>query len=255
MEYYIINTDAISLGFSPHDIWMEQGLSFTGGEIHFGELLGRLKPNDICFMYVNKKGVMAVGKVLENWDGKVYAPPIIYPNGTNEYRIKIDWFLDRRGKPIGISEVRNIIGTIPPPALQRVSSVSGEALIDRCFADIEFSLPDEISDSDVFYEGAKQQITVNSYERDLKARQKCIAYYGMRCTICGYILEELYGEAGKGLIHIHHLQELSEIGEEYKVDPIKDLAPVCPNCHAIIHSRKPAYSVEEVKGFLHRTTQ
>jgi hypothetical protein len=255
MEYYLMNTDAESLRFSPHDIWIEQGYAFTGGQVYYGELLGRLEPNDVCFMYVNKSGVMAVGKVLEKWDGKVYAPPVIYPDGTNEYRIKVDWFLDRRGKPIGISDVRDIIGIIPPQTLQRVSEISGEALLDRCLADIEFSLPDEIYDTDVFYEGAVRRVPVNSYERDRKARQKCIAYNGTRCIICEHTLDELYGEVGKGLIQVHHLRELSDIGEEYKVDPIKDLTPVCPNCHAIIHSRRPAYSIEEVNGFLRRTTQ
>ncbi len=44
---------------------------------------------------------------------------------------------------------------------------------------------------------------------------------------------ELYGELGEGVIHVHHLKELRSLGEEYQVDPIEDLRPVCPNCHAI----------------------
>jgi predicted HNH restriction endonuclease len=27
---------------------------------------------------------------------------------------------------------------------------------------------------------------------------------------------------------------------------------VCPNCHAVLHSRVPAYSIEEVQAFLKR---
>lgn len=248
MEYYIINTDAKSLKFSPHDIWIEQGHAFTGGQIYYGELLGRLEPNDICFMYVNKNGIMAVGRVLEKWDGKVYDSPVIYV-GENEYRIKVDWFLDRRDKPIGISELRDIIGTIPPQTLQRVNPVNGEELFNRCLAGIELVIPDEIPDADALYEGAVKRIPVNAYERNREARQKCIAHYGMRCAVCQHTLDEIYGEAGKGLIHVHHLRELSDIGKEYQVDPIEDLRPVCPNCHAIIHTRKPAYSVEEAREF------
>jgi hypothetical protein len=35
-------------------------------------------------------------------------------------------------------------------------------------------------------------------------------------------------------------------GEEYEVDPVKDLRPVCPNCHAMIHRRSPPLSIEEI---------
>jgi len=57
---------------------------------------------------------------------------------------------------------------------------------------------------------------------------------------------------GKGFIHVHHLKQISEIGEAYQVDPIQDLQPVCPNCHAIIHKRKPPYTIEEMKTLLRR---
>jgi 5-methylcytosine-specific restriction protein A len=40
------------------------------------------------------------------------------------------------------------------------------------------------------------------------------------------------------------------VRHEYEVDPINDLIPVCPNCHAMIHRRRPAYSIEEVKKML-----
>jgi 5-methylcytosine-specific restriction protein A len=39
---------------------------------------------------------------------------------------------------------------------------------------------------------------------------------------------------------------------EYEVDPIRDLRPVCPNCHLIIHSKKVPFTVEEVKNMLRK---
>jgi 5-methylcytosine-specific restriction protein A len=66
------------------------------------------------------------------------------------------------------------------------------------------------------------------------------------------VFEQCYGEVAKGFIHVHHLRPLSEIGEEYEVDPIADLRPVCPNCHAVLHLRVPAYSIEEVMNFRKR---
>jgi len=108
---------------------------------------------------------------------------------------------------------------------------------------------DDIKDNTLI-EGAKKQVVVNAYERNPKARQECIEYYGTKCFICGFDFEEKYGEIGKGFIHVHHLKQLSEINEEYKVDPIKDLRPLCPNCHAMVHKKTPAYSIEEIKEFI-----
>jgi predicted HNH restriction endonuclease len=36
-------------------------------------------------------------------------------------------------------------------------------------------------------------------------------------------------------IQVHHLVLLASIGQEYRIDPIKDLLPVCANCLAVIH--------------------
>lgn len=43
---------------------------------------------------------------------------------------------------------------------------------------------------------------------------------------------------------------LALLEKKYIVDPIKDMAPVCPNCHFIIHQRKPAFSIDEVRAML-----
>lgn len=114
-------------------------------------------------------------------------------------------------------------------------------------------LAEEVTNTQGVYEGALKKISVNFYERSPKARRKCIEYYGERCCVCGFGFFAKYGEIGKGFIHVHHLVPLSAIGKEYEVDSIKDLRPVCPNCHVIIHRRQPAYSIEEVKAFLKKT--
>jgi 5-methylcytosine-specific restriction protein A len=113
-----------------------------------------------------------------------------------------------------------------------------------------FTVPEEIPNEEPLYEGAKQRVWVNAYERSQAARRRCVAHYGMACVICGFGFLEAYGDAGEGFIHVHHLTPLSEIGEGYEVDPIRDLRPVCANCHAILHRCQPPYTIEEVKGFL-----
>jgi len=115
----------------------------------------------------------------------------------------------------------------------------------------ELILPEEISQKDKeIYEGAKKQITVNIYERDSKARQECIKKYGYVCSVCNFDFEKVYGDIGKEFIHVHHLKPLSEIKEEYKLNPITDLRPVCPNCHAMLHKKRPTYRINELKKIL-----
>jgi 5-methylcytosine-specific restriction protein A len=112
-----------------------------------------------------------------------------------------------------------------------------------------FRFPEEIEQT-TYPEGAVQRVQVNRYERNPQARRQCIAHYGAQCQICEFDFSETYGEVGVGFIHVHHLREISSLGQDYEVDPTTDLIPVCPNCHAIIHRRKPTYTIEEVRALL-----
>ncbi len=115
-----------------------------------------------------------------------------------------------------------------------------------------YRLPEEIPDDESLFEGSKQAVTVNAYERNPKARHECIAHHGTSCVACGFSFAEVYGKIGEGFIHVHHLNRLADIGEEYEVNPVTDLRPVCPNCHAIIHRRNPPYSIDEIQDLLNR---
>lgn len=99
--------------------------------------------------------------------------------------------------------------------------------------------PDELSPTENYYEGTRQTITVNKYERDIKARKACIDHHGSSCQVCGFDFRAVYGEMGKSFIHVHHITPLSSIGKGYAPDPINDLIPVCPNCHAMLHRTNP----------------
>ena len=102
-------------------------------------------------------------------------------------------------------------------------------------------------------EGGMKDILTNKYERNSTARKKCIAVYGTSCRICGFDFGAVYGPEFAGRIHVHHKVPLSKIKEDYVVDPVKDLIPVCPNCHMILHSRTGGYyTVEEVKKMIEK---
>ena len=100
--------------------------------------------------------------------------------------------------------------------------------------------PDEVDRRGHYVEGAVKTVKVNQYERSGAARDECIRHYGPTCAVCKFDFGVVYGDIGLGFIHVHHLKPLSEITGEYEPDPKKDLIPVCPNCHAMIHRQVPA---------------
>jgi 5-methylcytosine-specific restriction enzyme A len=128
-----------------------------------------------------------------------------------------------------------------------------EALNALNFAtDQAFSLAEEVEESEILIEGSTRTVVVNSYERNPIARRRCIEAHGTSCCVCGFNFEERYGPMAAGFIHVHHLTPIAQIGVEYEIDPVADLRPVCPNCHAVIHLRNPPHSIEEAKAMLQR---
>lgn len=109
---------------------------------------------------------------------------------------------------------------------------------------------EQVDQSETYVEGAVEQVVVNRYERSRRARHACIAHYGVDCCVCGFNFGAFYGVAAAGYIHVHHVRELADIGKSYKLDPVKDLRPVCANCHALIHLRRPAYSIRQARRLL-----
>jgi hypothetical protein len=48
-------------------------------------------------------------------------------------------------------------------------------------------------------------------------------------------------------MHVHHVEMMKEKGKKHEIDPIRDLRPVCPNCHSVIHIKLQPYTIREVK--------
>ena len=107
--------------------------------------------------------------------------------------------------------------------------------------------PDEVPET--LEEGKRKSVMVNVYERNPFARKQCIDYYGVQCQVCNLDFETTYGDVGKDFIHVHHIKPLHEIKQGYTVDPIKDLIPVCPNCHSMLHRKENGVylSIEQLR--------
>ena len=112
-------------------------------------------------------------------------------------------------------------------------------------------MTEEVNEKFDFLEGSIKSIQVNAYERNRKARQTCLEHHGTSCIICGFSFA-IYGQSFSEFIHVHHLTPLASISKEYRLNPLEDLKPVCPNCHAVIHRRDPPFTIDEVKQMLEK---
>lgn len=143
---------------------------------------------------------------------------------------------------IGPAKIKGFIPELSSKSLKKIGSAwyaSDDVLGNM--------ISEEVSHSDQYFEGASISISVNSYERNTQARTKCLDHHGYKCAVCLFDFEDFYGDIGKKFIHVHHIIPLSEIRKEYQLDPIMDLVPVCPNCHAIIHRTQPALTITQLK--------
>ena len=150
---------------------------------------------------------------------------------------------------VGPAKIENFVPVLTQKSLIRVGNswyASDDALAS--------TLPEELVDEELV-EGAGKTVSVNAYERNAAARAMCLAHHGYSCTVCSFDFESAYGELGKNYIHVHHIVPLSEIKDQYVVNPIMDLVPVCPNCHAMIHITRPCLSIEQLKMHLAETRE
>ena len=93
-------------------------------------------------------------------------------------------------------------------------------------------IPDDYSES-----GIGKKILVNKYERSPIARRRCLEIYGSCCLVCGFNAAEIYGQDFAGKIEVHHIVPINEVKQDYRVDPMRDLIPVCSNCHTMLHTK------------------
>lgn len=96
----------------------------------------------------------------------------------------------------------------------------------------------------VISEGLKKFTEVAIYERSKKLRDFAIDYFSLgnkiSCNCCSFNFSDFYGEEiGKGFIEIHHTKPIFTYEDEdlqnTLVEAVKNLIPVCSNCHRMIH--------------------
>jgi hypothetical protein len=69
----------------------------------------------------------------------------------------------------------------------------------------------------------------------------------LSCTVCDFSFPRVYGNIGIGFIEAHHRIPISSLKRD-TVIKISDLAPVCSNCHSMLHrNHNTGLSVEQLR--------
>lgn len=109
----------------------------------------------------------------------------------------------------------------------------------------------DLADLDSEWEGEAEaeskRVMTTRYERSPANRVRCIRNYGTRCWVCDLMFEDVYGPIGRDFIEVHHRVPVSELPPGYRVDPVRDLIPLCSNCHSMIHKRTPIFQPDELR--------
>ncbi len=202
------------------------------------------RPGDRVLFYIATDGLIAHGTVdsipepSEDWNRR-YAADI-----TDVHLL--DTFI-----PLSvIREEMPDFGWARYPRSYVTLSATESAQMDTLIESTDTLYADFESDSGTYVEGAVKLVHANAYERSSAARKAAIRHHGSTCAICRFDFAKHFGPALSGFIHIHHIRPLNEIDETYRVDPKKDLIPVCPNCHAVVHSRRKTLTIAEVRAML-----
>lgn len=68
------------------------------------------------------------------------------------------------------------------------------------------------------------------------------------CAVCDFDFFWTYGELGRGFIEAHHKLPISQLQPGAKTR-LEDLAPVCSNCHRMLH-RSGGMAIDELKAHI-----
>jgi 5-methylcytosine-specific restriction protein A len=126
--------------------------------------------------------------------------------------------------------------------------------IRQSYQVVEPSTPAEVEEEDGFPEGKVIYRLHRGHERNpelvRRAKEKAMDVAGrLACDACGFDFARVYGEVGRGFIECHHLTPLAELSAE-RISRLSDLALVCPNCHRMIHRKRPWLRLDQLSGLV-----
>jgi 5-methylcytosine-specific restriction protein A len=112
-------------------------------------------------------------------------------------------------------------------------------------------LMEEIENAPVDLEEKKRLKIHQKFEG--RANTKAVKkIHGYQCQVCNFDFERIYGELGKEYIEAHHLIPYADLeaGKSRRLDPHKDFAVLCSNCHRMIHKMSSPADLQKLREII-----
>ena len=243
----------------------------SGNQTHIGLLKDTFKgwdePNEFeanVFYLDHQYACRAFTDPITNTNGTVRSPKLRQGNdeelGNAQSALLIIRSLAEPGDGLAVSRSGNHIDFLVIPCTH-LAAVNSQLVTRRHLGKIVdlrapsgssgFVYRQDPSDAvGVAMEGESETLLVKRRKRNEELRDAYVAKYGYRCGACGMLMSEVYGEAAKDLIEVHHLRPLSQRVEGASPTKLEDLVGLCPNCHSVAHRRNPVYTPSEIREFI-----
>lgn len=140
-------------------------------------------------------------------------------------------------------------------AVHHLADVDVASVPSSVLSDLQAESDEDCEIVNVGIEGNTKAVVSRRRERSPRLRAASLRIHGYKCQVCGYSFEEVYGKWGRDFAEVHHMQVLSTAPDEgLEVDPCRDMAVVCSNCHRMIHRQaKRALTLDELRDIIART--
>ncbi|WP_339516047.1 MrcB family domain-containing protein [Pseudomonas sp. RL_15y_Pfl2_60] len=160
--------------------------------------------------------------------------------------MEIDLAPSQSSNPTAFYEAGNILATYYkasalPDEVQLTSDLASMLSAYEHLVSIETS---EIDPTDTLgeapsalsFEDATKFRIHKRIERNAKLVKQVKAQKGCKCEVCSVNFKDRYGPIGEGYIEAHHLKPIASLkGSRIQMDPQKDFAVLCANCHRMVH--------------------
>ena len=83
------------------------------------------------------------------------------------------------------------------------------------------------------------------FAKQVRAHYATLAGGRLRCHACGTIPRDIYGRAGESCMELHHKTPIAQLQPD-SVTVVGDMALVCANCHRVVHSKTPCFTIDEM---------
>ena len=145
------------------------------------------------------------------------------------------------------------IRTAADDVIRLKTELFGPSNAGSAHALIEAEAKSAVSAEDIAGREGRLLVRIHTYkERDRQFVRKVRDYYRLQgdgrltCQACGATPSDTYGGAGEPAMEAHHIVPIEELQPDSEVR-IEDMAMLCANRHRVVHSRKPCFTIEEMR--------